>query len=47
MTRTLGAPLLATGTFAARVRSPARRLGAHSLRGFDETTEIVSFDLAD
>ncbi|MEE4189902.1 MAG: adenylate/guanylate cyclase domain-containing protein, partial [Roseobacter sp.] len=45
MTRTLGAPLLATGTFAARVSEPARTLGAHVLRGFDDPTDIVSFDL--
>ncbi|MFD3191283.1 adenylate/guanylate cyclase domain-containing protein [Sedimentitalea sp. HM32M-2] len=44
MTRALGAPLLATGAFAARISEPATGLGAHGLRGFEEKTDIVAFD---
>lgn len=47
MTRTLGADLLATATFAERVSEPGTNLGAHSLRGFNTNTHLVSFDLPD
>lgn len=47
MTRKLGFPLLATGTFAMRIPEPAKRLGSHALRGFGDKTKIVSFGLRD
>lgn len=47
LTKKLGFPLLATGTFAARVTGPAKNLGAHTMRGFDEKTDLVAFDLKD
>ena len=47
MTKTLGFPLLATGAFSAQVREPAKKLGPQPLRGFDEVTDVVAYDIAD
>jgi adenylate cyclase len=46
MTKELGFPLLATGAFSARVPEPAKKLGAQTLRGFGEGTDIVAYDIA-
>ncbi|MEM6460423.1 MAG: adenylate/guanylate cyclase domain-containing protein [Pseudomonadota bacterium] len=44
LTRSLDAPLLATGEFANLVSEEARRLGTQNLRGFNEDVEVFSFE---
>jgi len=45
LTRALGAPLLASGAFAALVSEEAHPLGKHALRGFDNEVDVVSFGI--
>lgn len=45
MTRTLDAPLIATGDFADCCPSQGRDLGTHTLRGFSTPTALVSYPL--
>lgn len=47
LTRSLDAPLLATGEFATIVSETPISLGPQSLRGFDEEVEVFSFQPAE
>ena len=44
LTRSLDAPLLATGEFVALVSEEARRLGPQSLRGFEDDVDVFCFE---
>jgi len=44
LTRSLDAPLLATGEFVNLVSEESRNLGMHTLRGFDQEVEVFSFE---
>ncbi|WP_422038929.1 adenylate/guanylate cyclase domain-containing protein [Roseibium sp.] len=44
LTRSLDVPLLATSDFACLVSEQFRKLGPHTLRGFEEDVEVLSFD---
>lgn len=47
MTRSLDARLLASAGFAELAGQPARDLGTHALRGFDDPVAIVAYDVHD